>query len=542
MTDSSYRNRSSRRITAMLFPSAIKPTSHSPAHLLPVPMAQHDKSDLPPPYSEAVQIQPPSYGGLVYGMEGPYPLSQPHYIPQPGPPIRPYPTHHIQPPPRKQKRLCCGSTRCYGGSGVTAALLVLLGVAIWLGVHYSSRILLGYGSGGLVDFDGGAADEDGDGNGGGGNRPGPAMQDSCPNDTVLCDMTRDCEMGSDETVCVRFGREAGLMVKTAQDGRFLPVCSEGWSQEYADNTCAQMGFRKSYKTGSIDSQPLTALTVTARGSRPIHGLVNVSSSCPGEKTVSLACVDCGNQQSTARIIGGMAAQGGDWPWQASLHYLGAHVCGGSLVAPDFVVTAAHCFPRSSPSGSDASIWKVYLGNFTQDNLPTPYYVESIILNENYDSKTNDQDIALLKLTEPVAFSSTIQPVCLPAFNQRFSIRDKCWTTGYGRTEERVEEGSRTLMEVKVDLIDTGVCNSSRVYDGNLSKNMLCAGNLEEGGRDSCQGDSGGPLVCEAEDRRWYLVGVTSWGSGCGQSMRPGVYSNVRSLLPWVYSRMQQNRP
>ncbi|XP_035241174.1 transmembrane protease serine 13a [Anguilla anguilla] len=509
-------------------------------------MDQHDANDPPPPYSVAVQLQPPlkSYEEVVYGTGGGlYPPSQPHYVPQPLPPV--VLPHVAQPLPQRKKKMSCGGARCYGGSGVTTILLLLLAVAIWLGVHFSSRQWTAVGGNNDNDNDndndddGGGDDDDGGGNKG--TRPSLAMRDTCPNDTVLCDMRLDCEMGSDETVCVRFGQNALLLVRTAQDERFLPVCSQGWGQNNADQTCDQMGFRKSYKTGSIEAQPSTGLTVISSGPELIHGKVNVSTSCPGHQTVSLECVDCGRPQSTSRIIGGDVAQAGEWPWQVSLHYLGAHVCGGSLVAPDFVVTAAHCFPRSTPSGSAAANWKVYVGNFSQDDLPDPYYVETVILNENYNSKTNDQDIALLKLTRPVAFSSTIQPVCLPAFNQKFSSRALCWTTGYGTTEERADRGSWRLMKVRVDLIDTSVCNSSRVYGGNLSNNMLCAGDLD-GGRDSCQGDSGGPLVCEGEDRRWYLVGVTSWGSGCGQRMRPGVYSNVRSLLPWVYSRMQQHRP
>ncbi|KAI1893260.1 hypothetical protein AGOR_G00121870 [Albula goreensis] len=475
-------------------------------------MDQHGAFDPPPPYSVAVHTQPP---------------------------LKSYEEQSL-PPLRSKKEACGGHTRCCGGSGI-AILLVLLAVAIWLGVHYSSRMVsLAVGSAGGAGDDGDGFSIGGDGEGSQ-SRPSLAVQDTCPNDTVLCDSRQECEMGSDETVCVRFGLGGVLQVKTAQDGRFLPVCSQGWDQEHADHTCALMGLRQSYKTGSVEGQPFTALRVTSRGTNLIQEMVNVSDSCPGQKTVSLECVDCGRQQSVSRIVGGAVAQAGHWPWQVSLHHQGSHICGGSLVSPDFVVTAAHCFPRATPSALVATNWKVYAGNFSQNALPTPFLVETIILNENYDSKTNDQDIALLKLTQPVDFSSTVQPVCLPAFDQTFSIRTRCWTTGYGTTEERADQGSKRLMEVPVDLIDTRVCNSSEVYDGSVSKNMLCAGHLG-GGRDSCQGDSGGPLVCEGGDSRWYLVGVTSWGSGCGRRMRPGVYSKVHSLLPWVYSRMQQERP
>ncbi|KAJ8280211.1 hypothetical protein GJAV_G00051880 [Gymnothorax javanicus] len=502
-------------------------------------MEEHDAKDLPPSYSAAMQHQPPlkSYNEVVYGTGGgPYILSQPRYVPQPYPPVvTAHVTHHNIPPPRRKKQQFCGrNARCYGGSGGTILLLILLAVAIWLGVHFSSRVLVAVANG----YDDIHDEDDDDDGGSPGQRPGLAMADTCPNTTVLCDLKRDCEMGSDETVCVRFGTEGRLMVRTAQDGRFLPVCFQGWDEDYADHTCSQLGFRRSYRTGSVQGQPLTALTVTGSRFHAIHGMFNVSDSCPEQKTVSLECVDCGRQQTTSRIVGGAIAQAGHWPWQVSLHFRDFHVCGGSLVSPDFVLTAAHCFQSEY---SDPVYWKVYVGDFTQDNLPPPYFVRTIIRNEQFNSKTNDQDIALLRLSQPVTFSSTIMPVCLPAFNQIISDSAQCWTTGYGTTEEMAEQGSRSLMEVRVNLIDNRVCNSSQVYNGILSKNMLCAGHLE-GGMDSCQGDSGGPLVCEHEDQRWYLVGVTSWGSGCGQRMRPGVYSKVRSLLGWIHSRMQQHKP
>lgn len=119
------------------------------------------------------------------------------------------------------------------------------------------------------------------------------------------------------------------------------------------------------------------------------------------------------------------------------------------------------------------------------------------------------------------------------------------------------------MEVDVDIISDGVCNSPGVYNNAVTKNMLCAGRLQ-GQKDSCQvsalvvlaplwliiewgnvfscfflsqGDSGGPLVCQ-EGTRWYVVGITSWGYGCGRQNKPGVYTRVSSVLPWIYSRMQ----
>ncbi|CDQ77863.1 unnamed protein product, partial [Oncorhynchus mykiss] len=364
-------------------------------------------------------------------------------------------------------------------------------------------------------------------------------KDSCPSNTVECDGRQECKLGSDETNCLRFGSNGALQVKTNSAGSFLPVCYSGWNKGLADQTCAQLGFRASHSTSSVKDGSSTTLTVTGQTCNTIQGKVSVnSSSCLNKDTVSLQCINCGRQQSS-RIIGGSAANLGDWPWQVSLHFRGFHTCGGTLVAPDFVVTAAHCFPRKDSSYLVPNNWRLYMGMVSQTMLPVPEMVEKIIVHESYDDNTNNYDIALLKLTHYVDYSNSIQPVCLPAYDKTVSPGTKCWTSGFGTTEGTAR-GSTSLMEVTVDIIDSSVCNRNTVYNGQVSQDMLCAGDMK-GSKDSCQRDSGGPLVCKDSDQRWYLMGVTSWGVGCGRRNMPGVYSRVSRLLPWVYSKMQQAR-
>lgn len=407
-------------------------------------------------------------------------------------------------------------------------MLALLGIAIWLGVHYGTRVATAVII--YTDKDDGHQNE---------NLP-TQINDVCPNTTVVCDGIKDCQLGSDEAECVRFGSGNSLLVRTSEDGRFLPVCYSGWDNNFADKTCSQLGFRKGYVSKKLNAQDSTTLELTNKSSLPIQGQVKVSSSCPNQDIISLQCVDCGRQQSTSRIIGGSIAKAGQWPWQLSLHYKGSHVCGGVLISPDFVVTAAHCFPSGSAQALSVGNWRVYGGALSLDKLPEPYQVEKIILHENYNSKTNDLDVALLKLTTGLSFSDKVHPACLPLYAQPFPDGTKCWTSGFGTTEAGTGKVSRNLMEVNVGLINPKVCNSRSVYGGAVTKNMLCAGDLR-GGKDSCQGDSGGPLVCEG-DKRWYLVGITSWGAGCGEKNKPGVYTKVSSVLPWIYSNMLRERP
>ncbi|KAK0137421.1 Transmembrane protease serine 13 [Merluccius polli] len=481
-------------------------------------------NDLPPPYyTVVVHTQPPlqPYEKVVHGGGlGASPPNQIHYIPQYPPPVVAPSVTHPGKYSLELKKTCCGSANKFlGGSGGTLLLLILLALAIWLGVKYGTRLAAA-----AVYNESEFGDDEKD-------QFSVLTHDTCPNFTVQCDAIKDCEFGSDETHCVRFGQGGSLQVRTSEDGRFLPVCHQGWNQNYADQTCAQLGFRNSQFTvvcwANLDWQ----IIFDYSGSSKCQDI-------EFSEHISSLLVECGQQKSTSRIIGGTAAKKGQNPWQVSLHFRGSHTCGGVLISRDFVVTAAHCFPGSQASSLVLNNWHVYAGVLSQDDLPPPYEVEKILLNENYNNKTNDQDIALLKLTAPVDFGGdSVAPACLPGFDQRFLHGTECWTSGFGTTEEGAADASRDLMEVSVDIIDRRVCNSSKVYSGRVSKNMICAGDLG-GGRDSCQGDSGGPLVCQDKDDRWFLVGITSWGAGCGRSQQPGVYTKVTSMLPWIQSKMQ----
>lgn len=498
-------------------------------------MAENDTKDPPPPYS-SLEPQPPlmTYDQVVHESYGTTHKTVPYYVPKDPTQVAAVivTQQAVLHASSKRKQSYGRHSKCLIGWIIALLVLAAIALAIWLGVRYGSRLHSDNHESDNHNSDckGNHCDDDDNNH--------MKTDETCSNSTLQCDAIKDCQQASDETNCVRFSQGGVLQIRTAQNEQFLPVCYPGMDKSYADQICAQLGFRGSYAIGLVESKTSTVLTLRPREDKLIQGLVSVSSSCPNEKAISLECTDCGKQGLSSRIIGGSVSKVGQWPWQVSLHLNGGHVCGGSLISQDFVLSAAHCFQQSM---INAGSWRVYAGSVSQNALSTAYLVKNIVLHESYDTHNNDYDIALLKLSSPVEFSNTVQPVCLPTFDQTFSEGQECFTSGFGTTQDGAAYASRSLMSVSVNIIDTRVCNSSGVYRGAISNNMICAGDLN-GGRDSCQGDSGGPLVCKAQNNRWYLAGITSWGAGCGQKFKPGVYSRVTNLLPWIYSKMQQEKP
>ncbi|MBN3306372.1 KLKB1 protein, partial [Amia calva] len=243
--------------------------------------------------------------------------------------------------------------------------------------------------------------------------------------------------------------------------------------------------------------------------------------------------ECGKAKAgLQRILGGENAKLQQWPWQVSLH-LSSHLCGGSIVAERWVITAAHCI-----TGTTVSNWKVYAGILNQSDALSEYYrVDKIIQHPGYDEDTFKNDIALLKLNKPIKYSDIQQPICLPDVQQVEMFWEKtCWITGWGYLTS-VGRLPNTLQQAAVPLIKHEACSS--LYTSKpVFNTMFCAG-YSTGGTDTCKGDSGGPLVCQAGDT-WYLMGITSWGDGCGEPGKPGVYTRVESYRDWITTTISKN--
>ncbi|XP_063084964.1 transmembrane protease serine 9 isoform X2 [Cavia porcellus] len=242
--------------------------------------------------------------------------------------------------------------------------------------------------------------------------------------------------------------------------------------------------------------------------------------------------DCGLRpawRAAGRIVGGAEAAPGEFPWQVSLREHSEHFCGATVVGARWLVSAAHCFNEFQ----DPAEWEARAGSTALSGSEAGAVrmrVASIAKHPRYDADTADFDVAVLELARPLPLGRLIQPACLPAASHAFPPGSKCLISGWGYLKEDVLVKPEVLQKATVELLDQALC--ATLYGHSLTDRMLCAGYLD-GKVDSCQGDSGGPLVCQEPSGRFFLAGVVSWGIGCAEARRPGVYARVTRLRDWI---------
>jgi len=243
--------------------------------------------------------------------------------------------------------------------------------------------------------------------------------------------------------------------------------------------------------------------------------------------------ECGKQHYEplrTRIIGGLTARSNSWPWQIMLRGTN-NLCGGALIDTRHVLTAAHCIKTPF----QASDYKVIIG---AHEVNKPMYMEQelsvskIWVHEQYNETTTANDVAVIRLTNPVQISDKVNVICLPGAEAR-NENDTVWVSGWGRTAP----GGQSSPILKQTQMDTKG-NQCRTYGAaafSLEK-QICAG--KHGVGYTCQGDSGGPLMYEHQGR-WYLNGVVSYGAtDCGVGAgTPAVFARVTYYLPWIRSKM-----
>ncbi|XP_012283093.1 trypsin-2 [Orussus abietinus] len=226
---------------------------------------------------------------------------------------------------------------------------------------------------------------------------------------------------------------------------------------------------------------------------------------------------------TGRIVGGSDANIEDVPYQVSLQISGFAFCGGTIIAENWVVTAAHCV------GYPTNLVKVRAGSTHSNAGGSLHGVADVIVHEDYGSTpygTPINDIALMKLATPFELDVTRKAIPLYEENEEAEVGAYSTITGWGT---KAQGGSTTtvLQTVQVPIISKADCSKAYKGLGGLPNGQICAA-FPEGGKDACQGDSGGPLAINGR-----LAGVVSWGNGCAQPGYPGVYTEVAFFRSWI---------
>ncbi|XP_041793337.1 granzyme K-like [Chelmon rostratus] len=248
-------------------------------------------------------------------------------------------------------------------------------------------------------------------------------------------------------------------------------------------------------------------------------------------TVCISCAVLLIVQSSqgSEIIDGKEVQPHSLPYMALLQNK-APACGGILINPSWVLTAAHC----------ADIKTVVLGlhsiKDSKKDSRQVLEVKSQIQHPCYDEKDKVNDLMLLKLGKPAKQTKTVKCLKLGNTVKEPAAGTQCLVAGWGKTNNKGRGMSDVLMSANVTVIDRAKCNSAEYYNLNpyITRSMICAGSNGKNRADTCQGDSGGPLVCKGA-----LVGVTSFGRGCGVMKKPGVYSFLsEKQLTWIKKTMK----
>lgn len=262
---------------------------------------------------------------------------------------------------------------------------------------------------------------------------------------------------------------------------------------------------------------------------------------------SFTCKDAAGR-TASRIIGGHSISAEEAPYQVRLHVFkgegGGGLCGGSLISRSYVLTAAHCVVdkskgKTSAGWTKASSIEVWFGGDDVDAMidaQTGMTVSEIHVHPEYNGKDGNSDIAVLRLTRPIAVpQKAIITLASPEMDTALVKDHTCArVTGYGRTSGDGDTSDQMLgvnLRIQPDATCRKFVKSFR--NAKFNDRIVCAG-YPSGDKSSCRGDSGGPLVINEGPTGWVQVGVVAWGApGCTGVGNYGVYTRVSSFIPWV---------
>lgn len=243
-------------------------------------------------------------------------------------------------------------------------------------------------------------------------------------------------------------------------------------------------------------------------------------------------IDRLNFKPELKIRGGWHADMNEWPWIVGIYRNNRQFCGGSLIDPTHILTAAHCIDHMK--SSDIPTLMVKLGdhdiNTETETTTQNIKVAQIIKHKGFSQSTLHNDVAILRLASPATYTKNVRPVCLAPQGANVPAETTATVVGWGLTSET---GPRppVLQEITFKVWDNAKCKNiyGSMAPGGITEHMLCAG---QKGQDSCMGDSGGPMV-RLQGGSYQQIGIVSWGIGCGKAQFPGVYTRVGFMRSWI---------
>uniref|UniRef100_A0A665UR28 Vitamin K-dependent protein C n=1 Tax=Echeneis naucrates TaxID=173247 RepID=A0A665UR28_ECHNA len=316
-------------------------------------------------------------------------------------------------------------------------------------------------------------------------------------------------------------------------------CNSGYEGKHCDYICVVQSTNCSEDNGGCDHDCTESRDRLSRSCSCVGGykLHDDSRKCVPKGHSSCGQLLIGRSSYTKPMdgllpwmVGGEVGKKGESPWQVLLlNAKGEFHCGGVLIDENWVLTAAHCLDNSLR-------FRVRLGDYERHRLEGSEVTLKVIKyfkHPDYNSRTVDNDIALLRLETPAPFSEYIIPICLPSRELAERVLHLNGTTtvvsGWGKDNLDSTQFSSALNVIKIPLVSHSVC--AQKMTNNISNNVLCAGILGQR-MDACEGDSGGPMVTLYRDT-WFLVGLVSWGEGCGLEDKLGIYTKVSNYNEWM---------
>ncbi|KAF7395125.1 hypothetical protein HZH66_008299 [Vespula vulgaris] len=237
-----------------------------------------------------------------------------------------------------------------------------------------------------------------------------------------------------------------------------------------------------------------------------------------------------NLRSANRIVGGAFINITSIPFMISIMLKGQHMCGGGILDEFSVITAGHCAQEVVGRIHDV---QVRSGSSYEDEGGIIHNVTKITVHENYNPDTNDYDIAVLKVNPPFKYDNSTQSLTIAKNESTDS--DFGLIAGWGYFLDFDPVLSRQLQFVLLPKVQRDECEKDYANEQKIVQTQVCYG-FRNGGKDACKGDSGGPIV----NMDHVLIGVTSWGDGCAEAGKPGVYTDAILLRDWIKKQIEKD--